>query len=352
MRVTLATTAETGGGVLRHMLDLAGALDRRGHQVRIAAPSTATPVAAATRAAGLEIVGLDSRRQRADIWHLHLADTFDPRASRLLLRARARRWGATVLTEHLPRTNASDPTLQPGRRTPGAAAAKTVRKRTQLALTDQLIVVSAGSGRFMRRRYAALGRRTVNVVPNALPARVADSTRGPADGFSVLSVGALIRQKGHDVLVDAASRGDCGYRVEIIGDGAQRLNLQQSIERTGAPVRLLGWRDDVEDLLRGADAVCVPSRWEASSYAALEAMQAGLPVVASRIDGLEDIVADGETGILVPPDDAAALSAALDALARDPERARTMGLAGRDRVARRFDLETMVDATLAVYGSA
>jgi len=96
----------------------------------------------------------------------------------------------------------------------------------------------------------------------------------------------------------------------------------------------------------------VASRWEASSYAALDAMAAGLPVVATRVDGVEDIVAHNETGLLVAPANPLALGRQIDELLRDRARARAFGLAGRARVAREFSLERMISRTLAAYGVA
>jgi len=349
MKVTLATTAAAAGGVLRHMIDLAVGLQDSGHQVTLSAPAAASVVASRVRAAGITFVELEMKRHRADIWHLHLGDTFDTYATRLLCEARVRRWGSTVLTEHLPRTNASDPTLTADARTLGAAMTKTWLKRTQLALTDQLIVVSRGSERFMRTRYR-LGERLINVVPNGTSVSVPyDSIHRSSKEFVVMSVGSLIRQKGHDVLIDAAVRSSGQWRVAILGEGPQRAALQRRIDRDGLPVRLLGWQDNVAAALAGCDAFCLPSRWEAWPYAALEAMLAARPIVASRVDGLDEIVVDGETGVLVPPDNPHALAVALDALANDVARARAMGSAGRERAVRLFGLESMVEATLDVY---
>ena len=96
----------------------------------------------------------------------------------------------------------------------------------------------------------------------------------------------------------------------------------------------------------------MPSRWEACPYVALEAMAAGRPVVASAVDGLEDIVVPGETGMLVAPGSPAELTTALERLAGDRAFRRRLGEAGRARVERMFGIDRMVAGTLAVYEDA
>jgi glycosyltransferase involved in cell wall biosynthesis len=98
-----------------------------------------------------------------------------------------------------------------------------------------------------------------------------------------------------------------------------------------------------------ADTVVMPSLAEGHPMTALEAMACGLPLVASRVGGLAEIVVDGETGLLVPPGDAEALTAALTTLARDRARAQQMGAAGHRRVAAEFTQQRMLDGVAAVY---
>src|SRR5204863_7072488 len=110
----------------------------------------------------------------------------------------------------------------------------------------------------------------------------------------------------------------------------------------GDRVRFLGHVEDVPALLGTADAFVLPSLSEAFPNAAIEAMAAGLPVVASRVGGLPDLVDEGRTGVLVPPSDPRALADALTALIADPEAATALGRAAHDEVRARYSFDRMV----------
>lgn len=167
----------------------------------------------------------------------------------------------------------------------------------------------------------------------------------------------LVPGKGHDTLVRAvaaARRGGAPLHLLVAGDGPERERLEALARAEGASgdVAFLGFVGDVASLMAACDVVAfptLPELGEGFGLAALEAMAAERPVVASRVASLPEVVADGETGLLVPPGEVEALAAALRRLAGDPgERAR-MGGAGRRRAVERFSLDAMVDATLAVY---
>lgn len=170
----------------------------------------------------------------------------------------------------------------------------------------------------------------------------------------VLVIGALVRRKGHAVLLEAARRmAQRGRRVRyaFCGDGESRRELERQAERLGLGgfVRFLGWRDDMVRVLAGADVVAVPSLHEGLGVAALEAMAAALPVVASRTGGLGEVVVNESTGWLVPPGDAGRLAEALEAAVRHPEQARRYGAAGQARVSSEFSLERMASENEALY---
>jgi glycosyltransferase involved in cell wall biosynthesis len=103
--------------------------------------------------------------------------------------------------------------------------------------------------------------------------------------------------------------------------------------------------------IREADLVCIPSRWESSSYVALEAGAVGRPVIATNVDGLNDIILPGVTGQLVSPNDPIGLAAALDEAAESPNVLQRWGLEGYRRVRELFTLDRMVDQTMDVYRS-
>ncbi len=347
--VVLATTAAIRGGVWRNLEDLALELRERGVPVSVALRSGAADLHAAAHRHELPVLRFDAGLRRRDcVWHGHLHDTYD---RRLWLATLARRAiGPVVLTEHLPHTNASDPHLQPGPRSPLAGPAKTVFKRVQLGAADAVIVPSPSSARFLAERYGPAGR--VAVVAHGLraaPARERPPRRpGP---MRVLASGSVIVQKGHDVLLEASARAGGSWTAEVIGTGSERQRLAELARARGLPVRFSGWCEDVAAALADADVACLPSRWESAGYAALEAMRAGLPVVASDVDGLRELVEHGRSGLLVPPEDPVALAGALSRLAADPDLCARLA-AGARRRAERFTSADMAAATLTVYADA
>jgi glycosyltransferase involved in cell wall biosynthesis len=166
----------------------------------------------------------------------------------------------------------------------------------------------------------------------------------------VLAIGRLHAQKRLDVLVSAAaawSSTTSAPLVVIAGDGPARDGLEAQISATGAPVRLLGARDDVAELLSAADVVALPSAWEARSLAAQEALRAGVPLVTTPVGGLPALV--GAAAVMVPVGDADALRAAIESVLSDPQRQRTLIAAGRERAAFWPDLDQMVDEAVMAY---
>jgi glycosyltransferase involved in cell wall biosynthesis len=170
----------------------------------------------------------------------------------------------------------------------------------------------------------------------------------------VVAVGALVRRKGHAVLLEAARRlaaQRIRARYVLCGEGAERGALEQQARESGLAdaVRFAGWRADVPRQLAAADVVALPSLQEGLGVAALEAMAAGRSLVASRVGGLAELVREGEDGWLVPPGDPGALARALTQALADPERRRTMGEAGRRRVAREFSMTRMTSDNETLY---
>lgn len=140
--------------------------------------------------------------------------------------------------------------------------------------------------------------------------------------------------------------------LTIIGDGPDRPRIEVELARHGlgaACVQLLGDLDDPEPFLRDARVFVLSSRSEGMPMAVLEAMAAGLPVVATNVGGIPELVVDGETGSLVPPGDSDALAAALQRLADDPALAAAFGAAGRRRAAERFGIDGFRARHLELY---
>jgi glycosyltransferase involved in cell wall biosynthesis len=183
-----------------------------------------------------------------------------------------------------------------------------------------------------------LGAQRVEVIPNgvALPDEVGDEAEPP----QVLYVGRLSPEKGVEELV-AATRG---LNLVVCGDGPLRDLVPDALGFVSSAERDAYYR-------RAAVVVC-PSRREGFGLACAEAMAHGRPVVASAVGGLLDLVDNGETGLLVPPGDPAALRAAIDRLLADRELRTRLGRAARARVAELCSWDTVVDRTLGVYQSA
>jgi glycosyltransferase involved in cell wall biosynthesis len=198
--------------------------------------------------------------------------------------------------------------------------------RATAPLADRVVAVSDAVAAWARQ--AGVPERQLVVIHDGV-----DLDRfGPwIGGERLLGVGRLVPQKGFDVLVKAARR--LGVGLDIAGEGP----LASSLQAPG--VRLLGPVDDVPALLSRAAAVVVPSRWEGFGMVALEGMAAGVPVVASAVGGLVEVV--GDAGLLVPPDDPDALAVAIGRVLSDPGLRSELSARGRARAAR-FSLESTV----------
>lgn len=171
----------------------------------------------------------------------------------------------------------------------------------------------------------------------------------------VAAVATLKEQKGHRYLIEAAATvvGRCpDAHFLLIGDGELRHALAGQVKALGLEehVHLLGTRHDVPELLAVCDLFALPSLWEGLAMALVEAMAAGLPVVATNVSGTRQVVVEGVTGLLVPPADAAQLAESLVALLENPALAREMGAAGRQRVESQFSAAKQATDHLALFG--
>jgi glycosyltransferase involved in cell wall biosynthesis len=176
----------------------------------------------------------------------------------------------------------------------------------------------------------------------------------PNGGPVVISVGRLVSVKGFDVLFEAWAtvlRQHPRARLVIAGDGPLRASLLDQAAALGIAdqVTLLGPREDVPELLRAADVYVSSSRSEGMSNSILEALAAGLPVVATRAGAEDDIIDDGVTGVLIPSGNPAAIAEALTALLNDPLRRRELAEEARARVLRDFQVSAVVDRYLQLY---
>jgi glycosyltransferase involved in cell wall biosynthesis len=160
--------------------------------------------------------------------------------------------------------------------------------------------------------------------------------------------------KGHPWLIESAASVREQFpdtRYVLVGDGEQRSVFEKQARDLGVRDNFLflGLRSDIPDILASCDIALLPSRAEGLSNAVLEYMAAGLPVVASRVGGNAELIQDGVTGILVPSEDSAALSAALLKLLSEPSLARRLGQAGREFTIQNFSFERLVQDVDALY---
>ena len=198
----------------------------------------------------------------------------------------------------------------------------------------------------------------VAVAPNGVDslAFTPVATSRPDGPLRLLLVGRLVGQKGVDIMLDALASVDAGLRprLTVVGDGPDRPALEAQSRRLGleAVVTFAGWvtRDRLADTYRAHDVLVSPSRFEGMSLVLQEAMACGLPVVATRIPGSEEVVVDGETGLLITAEDVPALAAAVTRLCREPALVSRWGHAGRQRVESLYTWRGVAESYLALAG--
>ena len=235
-------------------------------------------------------------------------------------------------------------------------------KRLALAGLERTIArladVTLGASYDLVRRARALGARDARLGQIAAPAlgaatRSREEVRtevGAGDRPIVLAVGRLAPQKAYGLLLDVAGRLRARTPVPLVliaGAGPQRPALEARIEAEGLPVRLLGPRTDVPDLLAAADVVVLSSEWEARALAAQEALRAGRPLAATAVGGIPDLV--GEAALLVPYNDPSALAGAIATILDDAGVATRLAMAGPVQAATWPDEDATIDAIVAVY---
>jgi glycosyltransferase involved in cell wall biosynthesis len=232
----------------------------------------------------------------------------------------------------------------------------------------QLRAIAGGIGRYIAVSRDIAGQliermhwpeRKVEVVYNAVDldrrevagaAQLRAELTGGRARELVLTAARLDAQKGHSILLRAAAELPQAH-FALAGDGPARASLEADAASLGIVDRVtfLGHRGDVPQLLAACDAFALPSLYEGSSLAILEAMAARRAVVSSEIGGTAELIEQGENGLLVPPGDPGALAGALRRLLADAGLREKLAGAGRDRVEREFGPERMAGRTTAIY---
>ena len=359
------TTLDVGGAEMHLLAQVRGQVER-GHEVRVAYLKGAGSLADDVRAAGasaVERVGthpgtplaLWGRMRAADVTHSHLLKA-DMLCAAVAPFARA----ILVSSKHNDEQVLKRPLVS---RVHGLLGR--VPRRT-IVLSDHVGGFIQEHGRIHRTK---LTRIYYGLDPAPFQAAVARPQRraelraelGVADGEVLfVCVARFAPQKAHDVLLRgfAAARA-AGAPVRLLlvgddpfGDGRRRAEALAAELDLGASAHFAGIRRDVPELLAASDVFTMASLWEGLGLVFLEAMAAGLPVLATSVSAVPEVVVHESTGLLVPPGDAEALGAAMARLAGDTALRERLGAAGAERVQQRFRLDAMVDQTLAVYAQA
>ncbi|HEU0103774.1 MAG TPA: glycosyltransferase [Mycobacteriales bacterium] len=224
-----------------------------------------------------------------------------------------------------------------------------LRTRALTRRVDAAVAVGEASARRVEDFYA-LGRGSVRSIPNYVPDPGPPRRRRRSGPLRLVSVGRLDRVKGHDVLLRALADVPHAELV-LLGEGGTRVALEKQVAELGLAdrVRMPGWQEDVPRLLPRYDALVLPSRTEGWPLTVVEAMLAGLPVVATPVGSVAEAVADGDSGLLVPSDDPAALAAALRRLTDEPGLAERLGARGRQVAAAGMTAPRMAERWLALW---
>lgn len=368
LRVAHVVATSGATGVEAHLIALLAAFDRREVEPTLFAPGPG-PLVDRLRTRGVAVeFGAPTRKlafaeadRLADRWKeaFDVVHAHGPRAAFWAARA-ARQAGIPmfVVTIHEVRWL----TLPPGPK----RSLWVALEEHSLTRADHLIAVSEDTRREWTRQRPELARR-MSVVHGSTPMllepeRLPRARPGGRDDgvLRLVTVGRFNREKGYERLLDAVSRllaagRDC--RLTAVGSGPVPRELSARATGLGLAERIV-WESDAPDipsLLAQADCFVTGTRAETFGIAVLEAMAVGLPVVAPAVGGLREVVSDGETGVLVPPDPEATLSdriaRTIGVLADDPARAARLGEAGARRARECFSPPRLASSVTRIYRS-
>jgi glycosyltransferase involved in cell wall biosynthesis len=363
MRIVYVSTIERGGP-LSHLLILAPEVAARGIDVHVVCANEA--VAQSFRAAGLgsSVVEVRSKTDLRGARQLQpflkgasVVHTHDRRAGLFarpqarLLRARAVHTLHGLPEEIAVRLGSSEQGRLPGVSRPRSAWFRWgyPRVETLLASLGHVIVPSQAIARFLDQHGLSSSR--IHVIPHGIEPASRTRNAGAGDGSALrLATAANLEYwKGLDVLLAACARVEIPVHLDVFGEGSLREELVREAAGLGVDAVFHGFVPDVRDRLAAADVFVLPSRGDNAPMSILEAMACGLPVVSTRVGGIPELVSNGETGLLVPPDDPAALAAAIETLTSNPDLRARLGARGAARVSEEFSIESAVQATVDVY---
>ena len=283
------------------------------------------------------------RRLRPAILHCNLPGPWGSQYSLVAPLARLAGVRHVVTTEHLPMV----PPFAKGRLLRGFGS----------RWVERVITVSEDNVRYLADNHG-VPREKIRVVRNGVPepargasAEIREKLGISKEDFLCVMIGSLEERKGHARAFDALAALPGGVKLLIAGAGEEERALRAKAASLGLErrVHFLGYRTDVDAILSECDALVLPSTFEATPYVIIEAMASGLPVVASNVYGIPEIVRDGETGILIDPGAPEDIVRAISSLARDRDRGARMGRAAKKRYEEMFRIDRCVEETQAVY---
>jgi glycosyltransferase involved in cell wall biosynthesis len=357
VRLLYITPSLGAGGAERQASILLPELQTRGVDARALALDSGGPFVEPLRAAGVpvEVAGMRHRFDWGPLWHARAVRDFAPDVivsrgvSGIYVGDLLARWrgAAHVYNDHR-----------------GVGVELSRRRTAMIAFLARRLtrVILVSPDQCAGWLGYGCPRERIAIIPNGVVFQDIPSSRSavrrelglPEDAVVAMMVASLRPVKRVPDFVRAVRRARerCPSLVGVVvGDGVEHRAVHDAAAGD-AGVLLLGHRDDVPRLLQAADVAALTSAHEAMPMALLEAMAAGLPVVATDVGGVAGVVADGETGVLVPPRDPEAVARALERLAGDGELRRRMGAAGRERCRRQWNAEAMADSYLEVLSEA
>lgn len=346
MRIIHVLHSHGYGGAENHALMLMRGQRAAGHEVMFAGPLDSW-------------LGQACAAENIPARHIGMHGLFDF-VSHWKLKRLARCWQADIVHGHLIRGAMYAGHAGHRQHRPLAVCtAHATTAKTHMHRCAHIIAVSGAVRNNLMQAGYDLAHMTVvhNGVPDVYPqgptptrTALREELEISKHTIAVVNAGRFIHDKGQDLLVDALAQTPENVHLYLIGSPDTHYGeqiLKRSFDHTR--VHFLGYRKDVQRILPAFDIYALSSRREALPLSLVEALAAELPVVATTVGGIPEIVEHERTGLLVPPDQPAALAAAVTRLHDDPEMARRLALAGRDHYERFLTDTRMVEQTLAVY---
>lgn len=353
-----ATTFPSWGGTELHILTLSDQLKKRGHRVVVACRPDCW-VEARAKEMELETVRFNVmkyndtqdlkrirsyiRAEKMDVLHIHWSsDILVPGLAGLQEGVKAR-----IMSRHVP---------FPFRNKTGGMLYSRILFTHMVSVSNSVKMALVSSGAAAHKiDVIHHGTDVTSFVPqDGDHAQIRAGLGIPENSVAIGIVGRIAPEKGHRVFLQAASlvKSDMPVSYVIVGEGPDEEFIRRQATDLGLADRVLfaGFRSDIADVLAALDIVTVPSLWQEPCSAVIQqAMAMSKPVIGTRVGGTPEVIVDGETGLIVPPDDAAALGQAMSHLVGDPAFRISAGIAGRKRVESHFSLGGMVDKIEALY---